>query len=82
MNTTELGTKHVRVARYYNCNRYSCAVIAVITEGIDWAAYMNGYDGVIATQEETIEFVKNYGAKLSEKDAKYYFPNILTPYRR
>ena len=66
--------------RYWNANSYSCAIVACITEGIDWAAYIGGYDG-FATEIETVNFVAQEGCKLSEKEARFFFPDIELRYR-
>lgn len=67
-------------ARYYNANGFSLAIVASITKGVDWAAYIGSCTSQIS-EEETLQFVKDYGCKLSEKDARYYFPEIQLPYR-
>ena len=73
-------THKVREARYYNANGFAIVIVASITDPIDWAAYIGADDGQ-HSEEETIEFVCAYGCKLSEKDARYYFPDIELPYR-
>lgn len=74
------GERKLIEARYYNANYYATAIVASITEGIDWAAYIGGADCSIP-EREAVEFVAEQGSKLSEKDARYYFPNIKLPYR-
>ena len=66
--------------RYWNANGYSCAIVASITEDIDWAAYIGGYDG-FASEIETVKFVADRGCKLSEKEARFFFSDIKLPYR-
>ena len=66
--------------RYYNSSGYAIAIVACITQDIDWAAYIGADDGS-RLEIETIEFVLSWGCKLSEKDARYYFPDIELPYR-
>ena len=66
-------------ARYYNCNYHACAIVAVVTKGVDWAAYMNGCDASLP-EEEALKWVATKGAKLSERDARYYFSEIKLPY--
>ena len=66
-------------ARYYNCNGYAVAIVAVVTEEVDWAAYIGGSDGKLS-EKETIEWVVRKGAKLTWKDASHYFPEIKLPY--
>ena len=75
-----LGEREIRTARYYNVNRYACAIVAVITSGIDWAAYIGGCDSTLR-EEEAVKWVAKRGAKLSMEDAKHYFPDIKMPYR-
>ena len=75
-----LGDRTMIVARYWNANYYAGAIVAVITEGIDWSAYIGGADYKLH-RKEAYEYVRDYGGKLSEDDARYYFPNISLPYR-
>lgn len=63
-------------ARYYNANRYACAVVAVMTPGVDWAAYMGGC-GSDLSEEEAVRFVARKGCKLSEEDARHFFPDSM-----
>ena len=81
MESEELGKQVIRTARYYNSNYNACAIVAVITTGIDWAAYMNGCD-VYMSEENCVAQVADYGAKLSESDARHFFPDTDLPYRR
>ena len=66
-------------ARYYCANGFSLAIVASITKGVDWAAYIGADQS--RREEETLHFVKDYGCKLSEEDARHYFQNIELPYR-
>jgi len=66
--------------RYYNANYYATAIVAVVTEGIDWAAYIGGADYRLPGKE-ALQYVADNGDKLSEKDARYFFPDIDLPYR-
>lgn len=68
------------VARYWNANYYAGAIVASITEGIDWAAYIGGADHTWS-REAAVEYVRDYGDKLSRDDARHFFPNIELPYR-
>jgi len=65
--------------RYWNCDA-GIAVVASVTQDIDWAAYIGADNG--CSEEDCIQFTSDYGAKLSEKDARYFFPDIKLPYRR
>ena len=66
--------------RYFNANGFSLAIVASITKGIDWSAYIGSCPSQVF-EEETLIFVKDRGCKLSEKDARYFFPDIQMPYR-
>ena len=67
--------------RYFCANRYSCAIVMMVKPGVDWAAYIGGYDGIKASEDETLLFVARSGSKLREGDARYFFPDIDLPYR-
>lgn len=63
------------VARYWNGPYGNFAIVAVINPGVDWAAYIGG----IASNElysKTLDKIKDFGAKLTEQDANYYFGSI------
>lgn len=77
--TQQTGQTQVLEARYYNCNYKGIAIIAVITKHIDWSAYIGADNGY--SEQDCINWTQAYGAKLSEADAKYYFPYITLPYR-
>lgn len=66
--------------RYWNSNGKGISVVASITEGIDWAAYIGADNGW--SEEECCEWTADYGSKLSESDARHFFPDIELPYRR
>lgn len=76
-----IGNRRSITARYYNANYYATAIVASITEGIDWAAYIGGTDHTVP-EEEAVRYVRDYGCKLSEADARHFFPDIKLPYRR
>jgi len=67
--------------RYWNCQGINIAIVAVVTKGIDWAAYI-GADTDSTSELKALEYVVNWGSKMDEKDARYFFPNIELPYRR
>jgi len=82
--------------RYWNPStethpNLNIAIIASITlkpktndfpaEGFDWAAYI-GAAPEANTEEAALKVVSKYGAKLSETDARYFFPDIELPYRK
>jgi hypothetical protein len=66
-------------ARYWNANGYGCAVVASIGHVGDWAAYIGGCDP--KSEEEGLRFVATHGVKLSESDARYFFPDLDLFYR-
>lgn len=65
--------------RYWSANNRGVAVVATIGVGRDWGAYI-GTSGA-ESEEECLAQVANWGAKLSEKDARHFFPMIDLPYR-
>ena len=67
-------------ARYWNANGYATAVVASITPGVDWAAYIGGCPP--QSKEEGLAVVAGQGCKLSEDDARHFFPDLDMPYRR
>jgi hypothetical protein len=75
-----IGDNKIITGRYYNANYYATAIVASITEGIDWAAYIGGADHTLP-EFNAVEYVRDYGCKLSEKDARHFFPTIELPYR-
>lgn len=78
----KMGDKYSREGRYWNANNCGVAIVASVTHGIDWAAYVGGVVGD-ASEAYTLTWVLQYGAKMEEKDARYFFPEFkdLT-YRR
>ncbi len=64
--------------RYWGIN--NICIVASITKEIDWAAYI-GAAPKAHTEDKALVEVANYGMKLSEKDARYFFPDIELPYR-
>ena len=68
--------------RFWNQEGKQIAIVACITKGVDWAAYI-GTDAPYSYDEyDTLKHVAQCGCKLSEKDARYFFPGINLPYRR
>ena len=79
----------IREARYWNSNGHGIAIVASIsiwgkdsegTERGDWAAYIGADNG--QSEEACIISTKEEGDKLSEPDARHFFPDIELPYRR
>lgn len=71
--------KEALEARYWNVNGVGICIVAVVTKGIDWAAYIGADDGW--SEEACIRWATEKGAKLSQQDAHHFFPNIKLPYR-
>lgn len=67
-------------ARYWNIGGHGICIMAAVTEGIDWAAYIGADDG--RSEEACMELTLSHGVKLSEADARHFFPDIDMPYRR
>lgn len=65
--------------RYFNSNGYGCAIVATVGHGGDWTAYIGGCSP--ESEEEGLAFVASHGSKLSETDARYFFPGVDLPYR-
>ena len=66
--------------RYWNSNGYGCAVVASIGVEGAWSAYIGGCDP--ESEEKGLAFIAAYGAKLSERDARHFFPELADmPYR-
>lgn len=69
--------------RFWNHGNKHIAIVAVITKKIDWSAYI-GTDAPDSTTEgETLRYVATYGCKLTEAEARFFFPdmNKKLPYR-
>jgi len=69
----------IEEGRYWNINGVGICIVAVITESVDWAAYIGADDGW--SEQACIKWTIDYGAKLSAQDAKHFFPKIKLPYR-
>jgi len=80
-----IGNKRVIEGRYWNINGVALCIVAVVTfingEEFDWAAYIGGTPDS-CSEEETIEFVWQYGAKLTKGDALHFFPGFKHIYYR
>lgn len=79
-------TRRILEGRFWNCQGKQIAIVATVTyfpqvgRG-DWSAYI-GTDAPHSVDEmDTCKYVARYGCKLSENDAKHYFPEITLPYR-
>lgn len=67
--------------RFWNCQGKQIAIVACITKTIDWAAYIGTDAPDSYTEDGTLRYVAAKGCKLSESDARYFFPDIDLPYR-
>jgi hypothetical protein len=68
-------------ARFWNCQGKHIAIVASITKGVVWAAYIGTDAPDSYTEDGTLKYVLEKGCKLSEEDAKHFFPDIKLPYR-
>lgn len=65
--------------RYYNTNGISVVIVAVETEGIDYAVYIGALSSKFS-ESQAIENAARSGAKLPEQDARHYL-DLNLPYR-
>ena len=79
---TKKAYRALRMGRYWNANGQACTVVATLTVPVDWAAYIGGVpDGDTRSEVEAVAWVAKHGCKLSESDARHFFPTIDLPYR-
>ena len=74
----EFGPGHFE-GHYFNSSGYGCAIVACIGGDDSWAAYIGGCSP--EREEDGLRFVAAHGCKLSEKDARHFFPFIEIGYR-
>lgn len=70
--------------RFWNQGGKHIAIVAVANqygERGDWAAYIGTDEFDSDTEDATLNYVATWGCKLSERDAKHFFPDIKLPYR-
>ena len=67
--------------RFWNSGGKQLAIVACITKGVDWAAYIGTDAPNSYREDETLKYVAEHGCKLSEEDATHFFPDIELPYR-
>lgn len=67
--------------RFWNQGGKQIAIVACITEGIDWAAYIGTDAPNSYHEDDTLKHVAKWGCKLSENDARHFFPAIKLRYR-
>lgn len=65
--------------RFWNCGEHQTSIMASITKGVDWSAYI-GADSLY-TEQDSMKHALDYGCKLSESDARHFFSDIELPYR-
>jgi len=75
-----IGDQYIDGWRYWNANGYATVIVAVVTEGVDWAAYIGGAPDWIR-ERDAVSHVAQLGDKLAEADARHFFPAIDVPYR-
>ena len=66
--------------RYWNPQGHNICIIAILTKGVAWAAYI-GASPNTSSERASLVNVASWGAKLSVQDANYFFPEIKLPYR-
>ena len=66
---------------YRNSNGYAVAIVACVSADNTWAAYIGGADP--QSEQSALRFVRECGSKLSEEDARHFFPaiDLDLPYR-
>ena len=64
-------------SRYWNSNGLPVAIVAVEGGMQDVAAYIGGDPDPGATEEETLQRVREYGAKLGKDEAMRFLPALL-----
>jgi len=74
-----LGDTKTHGWRYWNSCGAGIAIVARVTEGIDWAAYIGADDG--QSEMMCVARTADEGGKLSEVDARHFFPDIELSYR-
>ena len=71
-------------SRYMFCDTPLRPVAVVAVEGgvKDWAAYAAGLPTGEEPRDDLLQFVYEHGAKLTEDQARGFFPNIALEYRK
>ena len=78
------GNKRYLEGRFWNQGGKQLAIVAIVTElngRGDWAAYIGTDAPESCTEEATLLYVAEHGCKLSDNDARHFFPQIKLPYR-
>ena len=76
----ENSSQLVLEGRYWNNQGVGIAIVASITKGIDWAAYIGVQHG--GTRQSQLAYAAKWGVKLSGMDARHFFPDVNLPYRQ
>ena len=77
-------SKRYLEGRFWNQGGKQLAIVAIVTalgNRGDWAAYIGTDAPDSYMEEDTCIHVAAHGCKLSEKDARHFFPEIKLPYR-
>ena len=74
-----IGSRQFYEGRYWNTNGVGICIVAVVTEGVDWAAYIGSDNG--CSEEKCLQWTAENGAKLSAEDAQHFFSEIKLQYR-
>lgn len=67
-------------SRYWNSNGHAVAIVAVEGYAADWACYIGSSD-FTDYENDVLADVASRGAKLAEKEARFFFPSIQLSYR-
>ncbi len=62
--------------KYWNANGFAVAIVCKEGHANDYAAYIGSTEGITATEEQTIEFVKKHGCKLDANLTDFLFPQF------
>jgi len=80
----ETETRRQFEGRFWNHGGKQLAIVASLTEVGEqgyWAAYIGTDAPESWTEEDTCLYAADHGCKLSEADARHFFPEIKLPYR-
>ena len=62
--------------RYWNSNGVPVAIVAVEGDAHDVTAYIGGDSRPYAREEDTVQRVREYGAKFTREEAMWYLPEL------
>lgn len=85
LNYLELGAmangRPARMARYFAQTVHTPGAVAIVAtfNARDWRAYIGSCDSY-RDYEGAADQVAAWGVKLSEADARHYFPDVTLPY--